>query len=53
MYIGPDTLFPITSAAAAIGGFVLMFWRQVKGFAKRAASAVRRKSSGANPTREA
>lgn len=49
MYIGPDTLFPLSSAAAAIGGFILMFWRQLKGLAKRGASAVRRKSSPANP----
>jgi hypothetical protein len=44
MYIGPDTLFPISSAAAAIGGFILMFWRQLKGAAKRGVQAVRKKA---------
>jgi hypothetical protein len=48
MYIGPDTLFPISSAAAAIGGFILMFWRQLKGAAKRGVDAMRRKSSASS-----
>jgi hypothetical protein len=51
MYIGPDTLFPISSAAAAIGGFILMFWRQLKGAAKRGVAAVRRKSSDSSQDR--
>jgi hypothetical protein len=28
MYIGPDTLMPLASALAAIGGVILMFWRR-------------------------
>jgi hypothetical protein len=32
MYIGPETLLPLASAAAAVGGFFLMFWKRVKGF---------------------
>lgn len=31
MYIGPDALMPLASALAAIGGFLLMFWRRVVG----------------------
>jgi len=28
MYIGPETLMPLASAIAAIGGIILMFWRR-------------------------
>ena len=31
MYIGPDTLMPVASALAAVGGVLLMFWRRVVG----------------------
>jgi len=31
MYIGPETIMPIASALAAIGGILLMFWRRVVG----------------------
>jgi hypothetical protein len=29
MYIGPDTLMPVASMLAAVGGVVLMFWRKL------------------------
>ena len=35
MYVGPDQLMPLTSILGAIGGAVLIFWRQVVAFAKR------------------
>ena len=28
MYIGPETLMPLASAIAAIGGVLLLFWRR-------------------------
>ena len=31
MYLGPETLMPLATALAAIGGFVLMFWRKIVG----------------------
>lgn len=34
MYLGPDSLMPIASAFAAVGGFLLMFWRRVVGAVK-------------------
>ncbi len=34
VYIGPDALMPLASMVAAIGGFLLMFWKRVVGAAK-------------------
>ena len=34
MYIGPETIMPLASALAAIGGVLLMFWRRVTGFTR-------------------
>ncbi len=31
MYIGPETIMPLASALAAVGGVLLMFWRKVVG----------------------
>ena len=31
MYLGPETLMPIASALAAVGGILLLFWRRVVG----------------------
>ncbi len=31
LYLGPETLVPVASALAAIGGFLLMTWRRVVG----------------------
>ena len=29
LYIGPDVFLPITSAIAAVAGFLLMFWHRL------------------------
>ena len=34
-YIGPDVFLPVTSALAAIGGVLLMFWHKIAGFVAR------------------
>ena len=34
MYFGPETMMPLASAAAAIGGVLLLFWNRLKGFVK-------------------
>jgi hypothetical protein len=34
MYIGPETIMPLASALAAVGGVLLMFWRKVAGFTR-------------------
>ena len=43
LYIGPDQVVPLTSILAAIGGGILVFWRQVKGFFVRLLAALRGK----------
>ena len=43
MYIGPDALMPLASMVAAIGGFLLMFWKRVVGAAKFVASKFSKK----------
>lgn len=35
LYVGPDQIMPFTSALAAVGGVILIFWRQVKGALRR------------------
>ncbi len=35
LYIGPDVVAPLASLLAAIGGAILLFWRQVKAFLRR------------------
>lgn len=35
LYIGPDVFLPLASAAAAVTGVLLMFWRNVVGIAGR------------------
>lgn len=34
MYIGPETIMPLASALAAVGGVLLMFWKKVAGFTR-------------------
>jgi hypothetical protein len=31
LYIGPETMLPLASALAAIGGMLLMFWHRLVG----------------------
>lgn len=35
LYVGPDQLMPLTSVLGAVGGALLIFWRQVVGFVKK------------------
>jgi hypothetical protein len=42
LYVGPDQLMPLASVLGAIGGAVMIFWRQVTGFAKKVAERFRR-----------
>ena len=34
MYIGPETLMPLASVAAAVFGMMLMFWHRLVGWFK-------------------
>jgi len=42
LYIGPDQIAPLTSILAAIGGAILVFWRQVKGACRWLVGLIRR-----------
>jgi hypothetical protein len=42
LYVGPDQLLPLTSILGAIGGALMIFWRQVVGFAKRVGGMFKR-----------
>ena len=35
LYLGPETMLPLTSFLAAVVGVLLMFWRYVVGVVKR------------------
>ena len=35
LYLGPETVMPLTSALAAVLGVLLIFWRSMVGFFKR------------------
>ena len=35
LYIGPETILPLTSALAAIAGFLLMFWQRLVLFVRK------------------
>jgi len=35
LYIGPETMLPLVSALAAIGGVLLMFWHRFVGVLRR------------------
>ncbi len=43
LYIGPETFMPILSALAAVGGVLLMFWRHVMAFFRKAINFFRNK----------
>ncbi|MEQ8846229.1 hypothetical protein [Botrimarina sp.] len=40
-YIGPETILPLTSVLAAIGGAAMMFWGRVRGAVGWAAKKLR------------
>jgi hypothetical protein len=42
LYVGPDQLLPLASILGAIGGAVMIFWRQVVGLARRVAGLLKR-----------
>jgi hypothetical protein len=31
-YVGPETILPVTSALAAAGGVLMLFWGQIRRF---------------------
>ncbi len=35
LYVGPDQILPLTSILGAIGGALMIFWRQVVGIFNR------------------
>ncbi|HTG83674.1 MAG TPA: hypothetical protein VL853_02645 [Gemmatimonadales bacterium] len=35
LYVGPDQILPLTSILGAIGGAIMIFWRQVVGLFRR------------------
>jgi hypothetical protein len=35
LYVGPDQLLPLTSILGAIGGAIMIFWRQVVGLFRK------------------
>lgn len=35
LYVGPDQIMPLASAAAAVGGVLMVFWRQTKNAVRR------------------
>jgi hypothetical protein len=42
LYVGPDQLMPLASVLGAIGGAIMIFWRQVTGFARKIAGKFRK-----------
>jgi hypothetical protein len=42
LYVGPDQLLPLASIVGAIGGAIMIFWRQVVGAARRIAGIFRK-----------
>jgi hypothetical protein len=49
-YVGPETIVPLGSLLAAIGGVALMFWSYVRAAAAWCVSRVRRGGAGSNQT---
>jgi hypothetical protein len=46
LYIGPETMLPLVSALAAIGGVLLMFWQRFVGIVRRLWRVVLRREKG-------
>jgi hypothetical protein len=42
LYVGPDQILPLTSILGAIGGAIMIFWRQVVGVFRRIAGLFKR-----------
>jgi hypothetical protein len=45
LYVGPDQLLPLTSILGAIGGAVMIFWRQVVGLVRRIGGVFSKRNS--------
>ena len=45
LYIGPETFMPILSALAAVGGVLLIFWRNVMAFFRKVLHFFRSKNA--------
>jgi hypothetical protein len=43
LYIGPETMLPLASALAAIGGVLLIFWHRLVGFIRKIWRVIARK----------
>jgi len=43
LYIGPETMLPLLSALAAVGGVLLMFWQRFVGLVRKIWRVVLRK----------
>jgi len=44
LYVGPETILPLTSALAAIVGIVLMLWHRIVGISRRIWQVITRKA---------
>jgi len=44
LYVGPDALLPLASILGAIGGAIMIFWRQVVGLARKVAGVFKRQA---------
>lgn len=44
LYVGPDQLLPLASIFGAIGGAIMIFWRQVVAFSRKVVGFFRRKA---------
>jgi len=44
LYVGPDALLPLASILGAIGGAIMIFWRQVVGLARKVAGVFKREA---------
>jgi hypothetical protein len=42
LYLGPETILPLTSAIAAVVGVLLIFWRNIVSAAKKLIRRIRR-----------
>lgn len=42
MYLGPETIVPLASILAAVGGVLLMFWRRTVAFVRSGLRSLRR-----------
>jgi hypothetical protein len=42
LYVGPDQLMPLASVLGAIGGAIMIFWRQLQGVFRRVVGRFRK-----------